>query len=51
MFNEELELDFEAFEFSDFHRLLVRTEEKDVTLKDEENWFEENDADRRYQVL
>ena len=51
MLNEDLDLDFAGFEASDFHQTLMRAGEREVSVKDVENWLEENDSDPAYQVL
>ena len=43
------ELDFERFEAQDFQRIFQACGEKEVSLKDVENWLEENDTEAGHQ--
>ena len=43
------QLDFEGFEAQDFHRVFQACGEKEVSLKDVENWLEENDTEAGHQ--
>ena len=45
------ELDFEGFEAQDFHQVFQACGEREVSLKDVENWLDESDADPGHQVM
>jgi hypothetical protein len=47
----ETEFDFAGIQASDFQRILMAAEERDVTLEDVETWLEESGGDTGYQVL
>ena len=49
--DEDSDIEFEGFEPDDFHEIMVRAGETDVTVADVENWLEENDADPRVPSL
>ena len=49
--DEDSDIEFEGFEPDDFHKMMVRTGETDVTAEYVQDWLEENDADPWYQVL
>ncbi|KAG7158270.1 Tigger transposable element-derived protein 7-like 37 [Homarus americanus] len=51
LYNVEVEYDFEGFEARDFHRILKRAGENDVTEDDIRNWLEDTEGDPGYQVL
>ncbi|KAG7154916.1 Tigger transposable element-derived protein 7-like 61 [Homarus americanus] len=51
LYNVEVEYDFEGFEARDFHRILQRAGENDVTEDDIRNWLENTEGDPGYQVL
>ncbi|KAG7176917.1 Tigger transposable element-derived protein 7-like 5, partial [Homarus americanus] len=51
LYNVEVEYDFEGFEARDFHCILQRAGENDVTEDDIRNWLEDTEGDPRYQVL
>ncbi|KAG7170856.1 Tigger transposable element-derived protein 7-like 3, partial [Homarus americanus] len=47
----EVKYDFEGFEARDFHCILQRAGENDVTEDDIRNWLEDTEGDPGYQVL
>ncbi|XP_042211690.1 tigger transposable element-derived protein 7-like [Homarus americanus] len=51
LYNVEVEYDFEGFEARDFHHILKRAGENDVTEDDIRNWLEDTEGDPGYQFL
>ena len=51
MLDEDPDLDFAGFEPNCFHQTLLCAGGSEVSVKDVENWLEENDSDPGYQVL
>ncbi|KAG7155529.1 Tigger transposable element-derived protein 7-like 31, partial [Homarus americanus] len=51
LYNVEVEYDFEGFEARDFHHILKRAGENDITEDDIRNWLEDTEGDPGYQVL
>ncbi|KAG7169737.1 Tigger transposable element-derived protein 7-like 16, partial [Homarus americanus] len=51
LYNVEVEYDFDGFKARDFHRILQRAGENDVTEGDIRNWLEDTEGDPGYQVL
>ena len=49
--DQDPELDFEEFLPEDFHQIFLHNGEADVTVVYVKNWFDDNDANPRYQVL
>ena len=50
MLDKDSDQDFARLEPSDFHQTLLCAGEREVSVKDVENWFEENNSDPGYQV-
>lgn len=51
LYDADQDLDFEGFEAADFHRILVRGGETEVTMDDVQEWLDENESDPGYQIL
>ncbi|XP_066965477.1 tigger transposable element-derived protein 7-like [Macrobrachium rosenbergii] len=51
LYDDEIEYDFEGFEAKDFHRILHRSSQTDVTEDDVQTWFEDTEGDPGYQMM